>query len=173
MNTIRVVCPVRFPDKDWSESEVLGSMVWLWHHDTLRQDATLPEIIGFLMPPIKLRQFILFYDADRPIGYISWANFNASTESLYRQSHFNLLENEQYWNCGDRTWIIDYFAPFGDHKKIFNLSRKIFPRSVVRFLKHKELQSKENKVFLHRGIDVSRAEMYSWDRKYPLGIEIE
>ncbi len=168
MSKIRIVCPSCFPNQDWSKLEVLGSMLWLWHYDDMRQDATLPKIMGFLMPPIKLGQFIAFYEADKPIGYISWANFNSTVEDLYIQSHFNLLDDNQYWNCGDRTWIIDYFAPFGHQKKILNLAKRLFPRAVVRSFAHKETQYKEKNVNLYRGVDVTRDEMNNWNKKHPL-----
>ncbi len=167
MEKINIVCPRLFPDNAWSESEALGSMVWLWHFDKDRSDATLTEIMGFLMPPIKSKQFVTFYETGKPIGYITWANFSSPVESLYVQSHFNILENTKYWNCGDRTWIIDYFAPFGHHKKIFNLTRNLFPHAVMRTLSHFGTEGK-NKVMLYRGVSVSYSEMRHWDKTHPL-----
>lgn len=124
--------------------------------------------MGFLLPPIKLEQFILFYKNNTPIGYVTWANFSASVEKIYIQSHFNLLEDENYWNCGDRSWVIDFFAPLGNYKDILKITRELFPNSIGRSLSHAFTGDINKDVLTHKGVNITRAEAAEWNRLHPL-----
>lgn len=124
-NDIKVVCPEAFPDVVWNEAEVLGSMTWLWHHDMERREASLVQSFSYILPPIKLRQFIMFYDQGNPIGYMSWANFDEISEDRYLNSQDLLTLND--WSSGDRTWIIDFFAPFGHYLTFIKIIKELLP----------------------------------------------
>lgn len=70
-------------NQDWNEAEVLGSAVWLWMHSASHRNFSMQSLSSLLLPAIKHRQFMLAYEAGRPVFYLSWANLSAAAEQRY------------------------------------------------------------------------------------------
>src|SRR5882757_3865706 len=61
-------------------SEVLGEIVWLMSQSPLHKQFFISDLEWFVMTPILLQQFRLFYDKDKPIGVTFWATVNKEVE---------------------------------------------------------------------------------------------
>lgn len=154
-------------DRPWSEAEALGGAVWLWMHSNFHRDMPLHTLQVLLLPAIKNRQFVLASEGGRPVFYLSWAMLSAAAETRYlKQSP--LLMPEADWNCGDRTWILDWVAPFGHTAAMTHyLQRRLFADRVVRTLYHHG-RERGMKIKTFRGIAVLPAEARLWQELHPI-----
>lgn len=135
-SSINVISPKLFPDESWNETEMLGAMVWLWFQSGLHREASIDNMMAYVLPVLKNGQFALFASADRPVGYFSWACFDAVAEAHYLQSD-HCLRDISDWHCGDNIWIVDWFAPFGHSLAMSRIARQLFPNTVLHALYHK------------------------------------
>jgi cytolysin-activating lysine-acyltransferase len=105
-----------------SDAESFGSAVWLWMQAAKLHDRPLYALDRMLLPAIQLGQYVLVMEIDdagakRPIAYLGWANLSAEAEVQYVISPITSLTRED-WNSGDRMWLIDFVAPFGNASKL-------------------------------------------------------
>lgn len=124
-----------------SDAEAFGSAVWLWMHGPNHRNLPLTALDHMLLPAIRLRQYVLILEErpegiTRPIGYLGWANLSAEAESRYLRNPYQGLRNED-WNSGDRMWLVDFFAPFGDSQKVHALWSPFFANASVRYMYHR------------------------------------
>lgn len=97
------------------------------------------DLEWFVMTPILLKQFRLFYDKDKPIGCVLWAYANADVAGRLAQGISKL--RPQDWKVGDpdapgtKIWVVEVLAPFGGAEEMVRDFRsKVFPEREVSFL---------------------------------------
>lgn len=164
---IDVISPALFPKEQWNEAEVLGAMTWLWLLSENCKHSTVSDMARRVLPVIKSRQFALFSQGTTPLGYISWANLDEHSEAEYVHSE-PWIYSQQNWNCGDRMWLINWFAPFGQSALIKHLIEKhLFPEQCFRALYHKGA-IRGLKVMTFHGKSVSKLETQDWIKQHPI-----
>jgi hypothetical protein len=80
-------------------SAVLGEIVWLMSQSPLHKHFFISDLEWFVMTPIVLQQFRLFYDKDKPIGVVFWAIVSAEVEERLAAGTTRL--RSQDWKSGD------------------------------------------------------------------------
>lgn len=119
-----------------SEAEVLGSAVWLWMHASPHRDAPLHTLSTLLLPAIKHGRWAMAVQAGRPVFYLAWADLDEAAEARYLRSSFSLQPDD--WCRGDRTWVLDWVAPFGHSAQIRGwVTRQLFQGRCFRSLYHR------------------------------------
>lgn len=167
IGNISLIAPSHYPHEHWSEAEVLGSLMWLWQYVPSLKNAPLSYLMTRVIPYIQHRQFAVFVENDRVIGFVSWAFLNSDTEQKYIQSQGLPLSIEES-NSGERLWIIDWFSPFGRSKMIKNLiAQQLFPKSGMRSLYHRGRET-GLKVMSFKGDLMSAQDFNYWQNEHAL-----
>ena len=114
-------------------SEVLGEIVWLMSQSPLHKQLFISDTEWLVMTPMLLQQFRLFYDNQKPVGVIFWAN--ASEEVEARLAAGTTRMRPQDWKSGDRLWVVEAIAPFGGAEEMVkDLKTKVFPEREIKAL---------------------------------------
>ena len=92
-------------------SQVLGEVVWLMSQSSAHKTFFIADLEWFVMTPIILQQFRLFYDKEKPIGVVFWGQVDAEVEERLAAGGAKL--RPQNWKSGDRLWVTEVIAPFG------------------------------------------------------------
>lgn len=109
---------------------LLGPIAWLMMQKGASRHAFVADLEWRVMPPLVLDQAKLYMKDDAPLAYASWAKLSDAVVERYRQAPFHLAPGD--WNSGDKVWIIDLFAPFGDADKVLkDLRENLFPTSTL------------------------------------------
>jgi cytolysin-activating lysine-acyltransferase len=123
-------------NQEWNEAEALGSAVWLWMHSASHRNFPLHTLSALILPALRHRQFLLAFEAGRPVFYLSWANLSLAAEQRYISQH-PLQMPDSDWNSGQRLWFLDLIAPFGQTQKLIRIVRqKVFAGRCARYLYH-------------------------------------
>lgn len=114
---------------------LIGEITTLMMYSKVHSKFMVLDIPDIILPPIHLNQFRIYRDRNKkPIGFVSWANFDDKTERKYINGY--ILRSLEEWNSGDRLFFTDFIAPFGHAKKIFkDLTHNIFPDRYARTLR--------------------------------------
>jgi len=164
---IDVISPALFSTEQWNEAEVLGAMTWLWFVSENCKKLTISDLALCVLPTIKSRQFALFSHNSQPLGYISWANLDEQSEAQYVNSE-PWIYTQSNWNCGDRIWLINWFAPLGNSALMKRLIEKyLFPEQCFRALYHKG-NIRGLKVMTFHGKSVSKLALREWIKQHPI-----
>lgn len=154
-------------DAAWNEAEIVGSAVWLWMHSHRHRDKSIKELPMLLLPFIKHQQFMLVSENNKPIFYLSWANFSAEAESSYIKN-LPCTDPIEDWNSGDRVWVIDWIAPFGHTKEMMSLvKRYLLSNCCVRYLYHRGNES-GLRIKTFQGVGVMKQEAQHWFATHPV-----
>src|SRR5712691_6083537 len=114
-------------------SEVLGEIVWLMSQSPLHKQFFISDLEWFVMTPVLLQQFRLFYDQTKPIGVAFWATVNDEVEQRLAAGTTRL--RPQDWKSGERLWVVEVIAPFGGAEvMVKDLKAKVFPTREMKFL---------------------------------------
>lgn len=113
--------------------QVLGDVAWLWANSPMHKRWSVSLLASNVLPAIKYNQYILLKRDGFPVAFCSWANLNIENEVKYIQD-VTSLEAEN-WNSGERKWIIDWIAPFGDNHLLYKHMRKRFSNDLFRAIK--------------------------------------
>ena len=155
----------------FSEAEIFGSAVWLWMHSAAHREAPLHTLSALLLPALKSRQFILASEGGKPVFYLSWAELSEEAERRYLTNP-PVCMPEADWKSGDRTWIVDWVAPFGHSKAMTRvLTRDLFPNRWARALYHRG-DERGFRILTFRGIGVMPEEARFWFEAHPLAVDI-
>lgn len=148
------------------EAFVLGSAVWLWMHSPMHRETPLLALQDVLLPAIKQRQFVMVFENNRPVFYLSWASLNEETEARYLQKDVMHLSTDE-WASGDRLWFIDWVAPSGHTRLMQNWvrSRLFAGRFCARSLYHKPGGKRIQTI---RGLAVLPAVARAWFDDHPV-----
>lgn len=88
----------------------------------LHKQFFISDLEWFVMTPILLKQFRLFYDQKKPIGVVFWAY--ASPEVAKRLAEGASKLRPQDWKASDpdapatQIWVVEVIAPFGGAEDI-------------------------------------------------------
>ena len=52
---------------------MLGEIVWLMSQSPIHKQFYISDLEWFVMTPVLLQQFRIFYASDRPVGVLLWA----------------------------------------------------------------------------------------------------
>jgi cytolysin-activating lysine-acyltransferase len=114
-------------------SEVLGEIVWLMSQSPLHKQFFISDLEWFVMTPVLLQQFRMFYDKDKPIGVVFWATVNEEVEQRLAAGTSRL--RPQDWKSGDRLWVVEAIAPFrGAEEMVKDLKAKVFKERKLNFI---------------------------------------
>lgn len=159
----------KFMPSQKSEAELFGAMVWLWMHSSTHRRCPLEDLQRLIMPAIKTGQFVLALQDDeqqQPVGLMTWANFTPEAELRYLQSLDRNLQPSD-WDAGDRPWVLDIVAPFGDTQSVVSGVRRVLSRSSFRCLYHRGDEG-GLKVLHLKGVGVTKAQQADYWASRPL-----
>jgi cytolysin-activating lysine-acyltransferase len=98
--------------KELSKLPLLGPALWLYARDQRLRFTFMADIDWRLMPPLVLDQCRLYSKADMPWAFATWAFVSDAVDRRLRTTSPVIAPHE--WKSGDRPWLIDVVAPFGD-----------------------------------------------------------
>lgn len=164
---IEIISPALYPNEQWNEAEVLGAMTWLWILSDNCKNLTISDIALHVLPTIKNRQFAVFSQNSQPLGYISWANLDEQSEAKYVSSE-PWIYTHSNWNCGDRMWLINWFAPLG-HSALMKklIETHLFPHQCFRAFYHKGL-AESPKIMNFKGKSLTNLDAKNWNIQHPI-----
>jgi cytolysin-activating lysine-acyltransferase len=114
-------------------SEVLGEIVWLMSQSPLHKQFFISDLEWFVMTPMLLQQFRLFYDKAKPIGVVFWGTVSEEVEARLAAGTSRM--RPQDWKSGDRLWVVEAIAPFGGAEEMVkDLKAKVFPAREMKAL---------------------------------------
>ncbi len=146
---------------------VLGEIIWLLSHSTLHCKWPIASIHQWVFPALSHNYFRVYRRAGKPRGYVSWAWMSKSVESKYVLNTSSLKPED--WKSGDRGWVLDFVAPFGDAKEIVHdLKYNIFPNEVGRFLRVKQGSSTLRVSHIHGANALPKARI--WQKNTPIDL---
>lgn len=141
-------------DKQVANAHLFGEIVWLLAQSSLHKSWSIEGVLKWVSPAMSLRQYRLYHRDGKPVGYVSWAKLSPEVESRFALHPRTLQPRE--WNSGDRWWLIDFVAPFGDAKTMIRDIRKTqFPEGQARALRLDKSGDGLRIAYFH-GVDVSR-----------------
>jgi len=93
-------------------SEVPGNSnaetVWLMSQSPLHKRFFIGDLEWFVMTPVLMQQFRLFYDTAKPIGVVLWAL--ADDDVAARLADGTTKMRPQDWQSGDQPWVVELLA---------------------------------------------------------------
>ena len=103
---------------DKTVSTVLGEIAWLLTPSPAHKALTMADFETLVMPAVLLRQFKMFYDADKPIpvGCILFAKISEAMKA--RLDAGARLQSLDDWRSGETVRIMLTVAPFGGDVKL-------------------------------------------------------
>ncbi|MBF1995119.1 toxin-activating lysine-acyltransferase [Serratia symbiotica] len=156
---------------DRSEAEVLGAAVWLWMHSSQHRDFPLYTLPTVLLPIIKHQHYMLVSLDANPLFFISWMWLNDQAEQRYLTSA-EVQIREGDWASGNRLWIRDCIAPFGEIRAMSRLvTETLFPEHCFRSLYHRGAQ-RGKRVMNFKGAQVSHQQARAWRMAHPLSVSL-
>ncbi|MDZ7277220.1 toxin-activating lysine-acyltransferase [Pantoea eucrina] len=156
-------------DGNINEAEVFGSAVWLWMHSAQHRDAPLHTLPDLLLPIVKARQFVIASRGDQPVFFLSWMWLDAEAEQRYLTQPA-IFTRQQDWQSGDRLWIRDWIAPFGDTPLMRQfVLQELFPHHCFRAQYHRGAERGQRILDFH-GSQVSRAAAHQWRQQQPAAV---
>jgi cytolysin-activating lysine-acyltransferase len=115
---------------------ILGQMVWLYSMSDLHRTWPLASIHQWLLPAILHKQYRVYLSGGKPVGLVTWAWMSKEVEEAYVRNVRSLQPKD--WKSGDRGWLLDFVAPFGDALRIgADLKNTVFADNVGRYLRVK------------------------------------
>jgi cytolysin-activating lysine-acyltransferase len=170
INGYRLIAPWVTPD-DTREAEVLGMAVWLWMHSERHRDAPLHTLPTLLLPLIKQQQYAIAVKNAKPVFFLGWARMDEDAERRYL-TNASVMMKEQDWTRGNRLWITDFIAPFGEVRALQKLTREvILPEQCFRALDHQGEQRGQRVRFFH-GKSIKHAAARLWQQANPLSVAL-
>lgn len=114
-------------------SEVLGEVVWLMSQSPTHKQFFISDLEWFVMTPVLLQQFRLYYAQDRPLGVVLWGQVSEEVEARLVEGPPKL--RPQDWKSGNRIWAIEVIAPFGGSEEMVkDFKAKLYPNEPVSFV---------------------------------------
>lgn len=136
---------------------LMGEVVWLMAHSPLHKNWPISSIFQWVMPAFAHRQFRLYHRHGRPIAYVAWARMTKEVEEAYVLNPRSL--NPKDWVGGDRGWIVDWIAPFGDSAFVMkDLREGIFKDEVGRALRVKPGSDEMQIIYVHGANAIAKAQ---------------
>lgn len=151
-------------------SVVLGEMVWLYSMSELHKKWAIQSIQQWLLPAIYHNQYRLYHLKGRPVGLVTWAWMSAEVETAYVRNPRGLQPG--HWKSGDRGWLLDFVAPFGDAIRIgHDLKYNVFANDVGRFLRVKAGDDTMKITYIHGAKAIEKAQDWNNNPTVDLGAD--
>ena len=97
----------------------------------------ISDLEWMIMQPVALAQYRMFYGENHPVGAAFWASVDKRVEKRLQQGLTRM--SPQDWKSGDRIWLIDLIAPFGNVAKMLeDLKNNVFHESAFRYIQRNE-----------------------------------
>lgn len=123
-------------------------MVWLYSVSDLHKKWSMDSLHQWTIPALRHQQYRLYRSGDKPVGFATWAWLSEDIETIYATNPSSLKPRD--WQSGERLWILDLVAPFGDAKRVIaDLRRNVFPNDVGRFLRAKKGEDVLRIMYVH------------------------
>lgn len=116
---IEVILAQKVTDK----MTLIGRVITLMLDSSVYLVDTLYDIKKNLIGPIYKDQALILVRKGKVVAYCSWAFLNEETEQRYIDDSNSLEVSD--WNAGDRIWLVDVVAPFGDARHLLRAVRDI------------------------------------------------
>ena len=111
----------------------IGPVLLLYMQSAHRRLHFIADLEWLLLPPLVNGQCKLYMKKEYPISFVSWAFLNEETERYLLAGGGRLRPSD--WKSGDRLWLIDIVAPFGEVDKMLDDIRKNeFPDKTIRLV---------------------------------------
>ncbi len=147
---------------------MLGEIVWLMAHSKLHQEWPIASIFQWVMPALMHKQCRLYRRNGRPVAYVAWARMSKEVEEAYVLNPKSL--QPQDWTSGDRGWLVDWIAPFGDSAAVMqDLREGIFKDEVGRALRVKPDSDEMQIIYVHGANAAAKAQ----DEKLNPAVDLE
>lgn len=131
-----------------SNMTLLGEVVWLMAHSKVHQEWPIASVFQWAIPAISLKQCRLYRKNGRPVAYVAWAYLSKEVEESYVLNPQSLQPKD--WKSGNRGWLIDWIAPFGDTAAVVNdLRTTIFKDEMGRALRVKPGSDEMQIIYVH------------------------
>lgn len=99
-------------------SQMLGEITWLLSQSPIHRQLFIGDLEWFLMPPLLLEQYRIFYGHDRPVAVAIYAKVSEEVSRRLEAGGHKLRPDE--WRCGEINWLVELVAPFGGHQEILD-----------------------------------------------------
>lgn len=144
-----------------SAPAVLGEMIWLYSMSKMHRTWPIASLQQWLLPAIAHKQYRLYHSGGKPVGLVTWAWLSKEVETEYVRNTTSLQPKD--WKSGDRGWVLDFVAPFGDAKRIVHdLKHNVFPNDVGRFLRVRDGDDTMRIMYVHGAKALEKAQ--DWER---------
>ncbi|WP_294770270.1 toxin-activating lysine-acyltransferase [uncultured Rhodoferax sp.] len=136
------------PQADATNMTMLGEVVWLMAHSKLHKGWPMASIFQWVVPALMHKQCRLYRRDGRPVAYVAWARMSKEVEEAYVLNPRSL--NPKDWTSGERGWIVDWIAPFGDSPLVMkDLREGLFKDEVGRALRVKPGSDEMQIIYIH------------------------
>ena len=95
---------------------LLGPAFWLFARDQHLRFTFIADLDWRLLPPLVLDQCRVYSKADLPWAFATWAFVSDAVDQRLRSTSPIIAPHE--WKSGERPWLIDVVAPFGDAEQV-------------------------------------------------------
>ena len=104
---------------------VFGQVVWLMMNMAQYRHVFLTDLEWMVLPPIKLNQYRLFRAVNmyHVVAFAAWAYLSEAAEARLQEPNPRLTPGD--WKSGDRLWLIDLHARFGQQEVALKELREI------------------------------------------------
>lgn len=145
--TVQVTSP-EHAQGEVTNMSMLGEIVWLMAHSKLHQEWPIASIFQWVVPALLHKQCRLYRRNGRPVAYVAWARMSKEAEEAYVLNPKSLQPKD--WTSGDRGWLVDWIAPFGDSDTVVrDLREGIFKDEVGRALRVKPGSDEMQIIYVH------------------------
>ena len=115
--------------KELTKLPLLGPAFWLFARDQRLRFTFVADLDWRLLPPLVLDQCRLYSKADMPWAFATWAFVSDAVDQRLRTTSPVIAPHE--WRSGDKPWLIDVVAPFGDVEVVANEAAALFAAGKV------------------------------------------
>lgn len=110
-----------------------AEIVWLMSQSPLHKRFFIEDLEWFVMTPVLMQQFRIFYDTTKPIGVVLWAL--ADDDVAMRLAEGTTKMRPQDWQSGDQPWVVEVIAPFGGAEEMIKDTKaNVFGARELRYL---------------------------------------
>jgi cytolysin-activating lysine-acyltransferase len=119
-------------------SHLLGEMVWLLSRSRRHRATTIADLDWLLGPPIRHRQFRIFREKSKPVGFAVWGLVDAATDKRLSKGEGHIQPDQ--WKSGEIIWLVELVAPFAtrenqmDRRMVADLVRGPFKGKSFRLM---------------------------------------
>ncbi len=92
-------------------AEAFGEVVWLMSQSPIHKQFLIGDLEWLVMPALLTRQFRMFRHEGKPVAVVLYAFLSEEAEARIEGGAPSMRPAD--WKSGERAWIIQVIAPFG------------------------------------------------------------